>query len=242
MKLRHTLALVPFILAAGAFAETANTSNAANAAKESPVFQFSTEVSREVEKDLMHATVFARKSGKSLPELKKTVSANLNQVMDAAKKHSSITLTTEGVRNHVNYDEKGKVNGWIAEGYLTLKGKNFEEIASVLENLPNEVAISSIDFSVSPETLVALEDEMTLDIIKQFQHKAEVIQKGLNAKSYAISNIQLETPNGNHYQAPRAMLAMSKAANFEAASADSIPLEAGKETISARASGSVKFE
>lgn len=232
--MKKYLIILPFLASSMVFANTVNT------ASDASVFQFSTEVSREVEKDLMQATVFVRKQGKSLPELKKQVSIQINQVIEQAQKQNDIELNANGIRNYVNYGEKGKINGWVAESYLTLKGKNFESIAIVLENLPAEVAVSDIYFSVSKEQMVALEDEMTLDIIKQFQHKAELIQKSLNAKRYTLSNIHLETPNGNRHSSPRMMMAMSKSANLD--TVESMPLEAGKETISARASGSVKFE
>lgn len=232
--MKKFLAILPFLASSIALANMPNTENNIS------IFQFSTEVSREVEKDVMQATVFVRKQGKSLPELKKQVSVQINQVIENAKQYPDIELKANGVRNYVNYGEKGKINGWVAESYLSLKGKNFENIAQVLENLPPEVAVSDVYFSVSKEQMAALEDEMTLEIIKQFQHKAALIQKSLNAKSYTLSNVHLETPNGNRHSAPRMMMAMSKSANLDAV--ESMPLEAGKDTISARASGSVKFE
>ena len=204
------------------------------------VFQFSTEVSRTVEKDLMDVSLYSRKSGKSLANLKNEVSSNLNKVLEVAKQYPDIEVQADGISNRVNYNEKGKVDGWIAEGYINLKSKNFAAMEKVLEALGNHVAINNISFSVSPESLKALEDALTLDVIKQFQHKAEVVQKGLNAKSYQLLDVQLNTPNGmeSHYGI-RPMMAMAKMAG---PAADEMPLEAGKETISATASGKVKFE
>lgn len=204
------------------------------------IFQFSTEVSRVVEKDLMDVSLYSRKTGKSLVALKNEVSSNLNKVLEAAKQYPDIEVQADGISNRVNYNEKGKVDGWIAEGYINLKSKNFVAMEKVLDTLGNQVAINNISFSVSPESLKALEDSLTLDVIKQFQHKAEVVQKGLNAKSYQLIDVQLNTLNGmeQHYGV-RPMMAMAKMAG---PAADEMPLEAGKETISATASGKVKFE
>ena len=238
MKLQKYLAILPLAVATlGASAENADSPN------KSSTFQFATQVSRTVDKDLMLVDVYSRKSGKNLPELKKTVSANLNYVLEQAKKNSSIEVAADGISNYADYDSKGKVSGWVAEGHLQLKGKDFDAIAKVLENLGENVAIGQIEFSVSPEKMVALEDEMTLEIIKQFQHKAEVIQKGLNAKSYVLSDVQLDTPNGANvdYSSTRLYAAEASAVSFKS-SADQLPLEAGKQTISASASGKVKFD
>ena len=203
------------------------------------MFQFSAEASRTVEKDLMDVSLYSRKSGKSLVNLKNDVSVNLNKVLAAVKQYPEIEVKADGISNRVNYNEKGKVDGWIAEGYIHLKSKNFSSIEKVLEGLSNQVAINDIRFSVSPETMKVLEDELTLEVIKRFKHKAEVVQKGLNAKGYQLVDVQLNTLNSEGtYYGVRPMMAMDKSANYS----EEMPLEAGKEIISATASGRVKFE
>ncbi len=237
MKLQKYAAILPLVFAgSSALADLPAQANTGS------VFHFSTQVSRTVEKDLMQAEVYSRQSGKNLADLKKSVSAQLNKVLEHAKQDAAIEVTAQGITHNVEYNEKGKVVGWTAEGNIQLKSKQFENLAKVLDQLGDKVAIRYIHFSVSPEKMVSLEDEMTLDIIKQFQHKAEVIQKGLNAKQYVLSDIQLDTPNSAHqgYPSPRVMYAME--ASAMKMKSDNLPLEAGKETISATASGKVTFE
>lgn len=232
MKLKHSLILVMAALgfATAATAETMQTKGAS--------FQFSTQVSRTIEKDLMVAEVYSRKSGKKLPELKKSVSVNLNKVLELAKQNSDIEIYANGIANYADYDQKGKVIGWVAEGRVRLSGKNFDAIANVLENLGEDVAIAYVDFNISREKSASLEDEMTIEIIKQFQHKAEIIKKELNAEKYTLSDVQLHTPNGD---APRYETHMY-AVSMKSAADNSLPLEAGKQTITATASGKVVFE
>ncbi|HDV7284281.1 TPA: SIMPL domain-containing protein [Mannheimia haemolytica] len=239
MKLKNFLTILPLAVATAVTSAETNTVEH----KDKPAsFNFSTEVSRTVEKDVMQASVYSQKSGKSLPELKKFVSENLNRVLVEAKKHPSIEVQAEGVTNHVNYNNKGNIDGWDTSGSIQLKSKDFDAMAAVLENLGKDVAIRYIDFSVSPEKMASLEDEMTLEIISKFQHKADVIQKALGAKTYKLVNINIQTPNdgGRPYYEHRAMYAVSSMAQSK--SMDEIPLEAGKTTISATASGSVEFE
>lgn len=237
MKLSHSL----FIAVLSLGLVTTVNAETTNKIEKGSAFHFSTQVSRTVEKDLMTAEVYSRKSGKKLSDLKKTVSTNLNRVLEQAKKHSEIELFAEGITNYADYDSKGKIIGWVAEGKIRLISKNFDAVAEVLENLGEDVAISYVDFSVSKEKSASLEDEMTLEIVKQFQHKAELIQKSLNASKYTLRDVQLHTPNGeNYHQQPRMYAMSAKAATFE--TNDSLPLEAGKQTISATASGKVVFE
>lgn len=237
MKLLKSLVLL-FVVANSAIASEAVSDKIST---EVSHFEFSTEVRREVDKDLMQASLFSRKTGKSLPELKKAVATNINQLLESAKQYSTIQIETDGIRNIVNYTGGGKVDGWLAEGRVYLKTKDFESMAKVLESLGAEIAIEDIYFSVSPEKMAALEDEMTLEILKQFQHKAEVIQKGLNLKNYRLTNVRLDTPNGDdtHFRA-RPLAAMAKSADTLENS--QLSLEAGKATISARATGQIAFD
>ncbi|QNS15381.1 SIMPL domain-containing protein [Mannheimia bovis] len=250
MKLKNFFTILPLALTTiTAFAETATTEAATAGTvvsvekKQASNFSFSTKVTRSVEQDLMQATVYSQKSGKSLPELKKSVSQNLNQVIETAKKHSAIEVQAEGISNNANYNNKGNIDGWQAYGSVSLKSKDFNAMAEVLENLGKDVAIQSIYFGVSPEKVASLEEEMLLEVIKKFQAKAEIIQKALGAKQYRLSMVNLQTPSDGGYEygsrMASAMYAAEKAAMGKSAD---MPLEAGKTTISASASGSVDFE
>lgn len=242
MKFKLYLAILPLVLANTTFAEQ-NTPQTENRS----TFHFSTQVNRVVEKDLMQATLYIRKTGKDLATLKKQVTLGLNQTAEQVKKYNTskpnaVELELGNIRNYANYNSRGKVDGWVAEGYLYLKSKEFEAMGSILDTLPEEVAIESSYFSVSQEKLASLEDEMTLEIIKQFQHKAELIQKSLNAKSYVLSDVQLLSPNGDQQNMEYRQYAMSVMREAPAPKSSSdVPLEPGKESISATASGKVLF-
>lgn len=198
------------------------------------IFHLSTQVHRTVEKDVMHAEISARQNGKDLATLKKSLSAQLNPVLDHAKSIKEIELNAEGIQQYADYNDKGKIIGWVAEGRIQLQSKNFEAIAHILDNLKGDVAISHIHFSVSKEKIASLEDEMTQEIIRQFQHKAELIRQSLNAKTYRLSEVRLDTPNGETPLYETRMYS-AKAENLNTG----LPLEAGKQTLSASASGKV---
>lgn len=225
-------------VAFGAFAETEEPAKSSN--NGDTVFNFSAEVRKVVDKDLMTAVVYSRKTGTSLAELKETVSKNLNTVLSSVKRYSTIEVETTGIQNYANYD-KDKVDGWVAQGDITLKSKDFVSMEKVLNALGDDIAINTIYFSVSPEKLALLEDEVTLEMIKKFQHKAEVIKKGLGAKNYTLSEVRLETPNNSHYRGRAVMMATAEA-EPSMKSSNKIPLEAGKATIVTHAEGSVKFK
>ena len=232
MKLTHLFAALPLAFAPLAFAETAQLQT------NHSVFHFSAQVEKVVEKDLMFAEVSSRKAGQRLSELKNSVSANLNKVVEAAKKETEIQIATNGVSHYPEYNSKGKVTGWVAEGRVMLEGKNFEAIANVLENLGDDIAINYIQFTVSPEKQAQFEDELTREAVQQLQHKSDIIQQQLKAKRYVLSDIKLTTPNG-HYDEP--MMARSYMLESAKSAKIDMPLEADKARLQAVASGQVTF-
>lgn len=237
MKFKHYLAMLPLVFSSVVFAE-----QPAAPADERSTFLFSTQVSRVVEKDLMRTTLYIRKTGKDLAALKKQITLALNKTIDQAKKHNKVEIELSNIRNYVNYNKHGKVDGWVVESYLYLTSKDFEAMGAILDNLPEDVAIQNSYFSISEEKLASLEDEMTLEIIKQFQHKAELIQKSLNAKRYILSDVQLASPNGYHINQQYALnvIGEAPAPSYSMKAAETgMPLEPGKESISATASGKV---
>ena len=214
-------------------------------------FHFSTDVTREVEQDSMQASLSSRKEGKSVKELKSEVNEKLNKVMDLIKQYPSIEVSSNGIRTYPTYytQKNGKrlIENWVAEGELVLKSKDLESMAKVLDNLGDNASIDNVSFSVSKEKLASLEDEMTLEIIQQFQHKAEIIQKGLNAKKYTLQNVRLNTPSdrasfsdGYYFAEERALSKM--ALSSEAKTAEPMILIPGKQIIKASADGSIQFE
>jgi raw score 8.85 len=215
-------------------------------------FDFSTNVTREIEQDLMKATLSSRKEGKSVKELKSEVNGKLNKVMDLIKQYPSIEVRSDGIRTYPNYytQKNGKrlIEHWIAEGELVLKSKDLESMAKVLEGLEDNITIEDVSFSVSKEKLASLEDEMTLEIIQQFQHKAEIIQKGLNVKKYTLKNVRLDSPSdraifsgANYYFAESAITSQRRRDSEEKTSQPMI-LIPGKQVINANATGTIQFE
>lgn len=203
-------------------------------------FHFSTQIQRTVEKDVVRAELYSRQSGKSLSELSKGVNSNLNTLIKQLKSQPEIEFSLQNIRHYADYDNKGKMTGWVAEGSISVKSQNTEAIAKILDNLGESIAIRYIDFSISPEKMTALEEEMLQELIQQFQHRAALLSKTLNASKYKLHNVHLNLPNTPHSASPiqTRMYSAANNDNFQAG----IMLEAGKITLSATASGEVIFE
>lgn len=237
MKLQKYLLILPLMVTAvGSFAQEITMKN--DEYKSS--FYFSTEVRRIVDKDLMLASVYSRKIGKSLSLLRAVVSNNLNEVLELAKQYPSIDVEATGIQNYPHY-KKDKVKGWEVQGTIEFRSKDFKAMEKLLASLGENIALNSVYFSVSSEKWADLEDELTVEMIQKLQHKAEVIKKTINANEYVLDNVKLGNLNDRSYY-PR-MAAMTYGATKSPLQEEMrLPIEPGKETIVTQVSGTAKFK
>ena len=86
MKLKHfALLLLPLSMALTANAETKPTD-----ALEKTVISFSTEVTKEVDYDVMEVTLFIKDENKNLKELNQTINQKVNAALEVIKKQSAV--------------------------------------------------------------------------------------------------------------------------------------------------------
>ncbi|MDG6881858.1 Predicted periplasmic/secreted protein [Phocoenobacter uteri] len=238
MKLQKYLLILPLMATAvSTFAQETITNND----DYKSTFHFATEVRRTIDKDLMLASVYSRKTGESLTELREFVSKNLNKVLELAKQYPTIEVEATGIQNYPHY-EKEKVKGWEAQGNIEFKSKDFKSMEKLLASLGENIALNSVYFTVSPEKWAMLEDELTTEMIQKLQHKAEVIKLALNAKEYILDDVKLGNFNDRSYYRPYMAQMTYGATKAPLQEEIKIPLEAGKETIVSQVSGTAKFK
>ncbi|PID51302.1 MAG: hypothetical protein CR960_01520 [Pasteurellales bacterium] len=238
MKLQKYLLILPLMVTAvGSFAQEISSKN--DDYKSS--FHFATEVRRTIDKDLMLASVYSRKTGKSLTELREFVSKNLNEVLELAKQYPTIEVEATGIQNYPHY-KKDKVKGWEAQGNIEFKSKDFKAMEKLLASLGENIALNSVYFTVSPEKRAILEDELTIEMVEKLKHKAEIIKKTLNANEYILDNVKLGNFNDRTYYRPYMEQMTYNSAKAPLQEEIKIPLEAGQETIVSQVSGTVRFK
>ncbi len=236
MKLQKYLLILPLMLTSvSSFAQETTVSNN----QYTSTVHFSTQVHHSIDKDLMLASVYSRQTGKSLAQLRERVSKNLNEVLALAKKYPSIEVEATGIQNYPHY-EKDKVKGWEAQGTIEFKSKDFKAMEKLLSSLGEDIALNSIYFSVSPEKMEKLEDELTQEMIQKLQHKAEIVKKALKANEYVLDDVKLGHLNDRTYYQPY-MAEMSYGAK-SSPQANKLPIEPGKETVEIQVSATAKFK
>lgn len=237
MKLKHfALLLLPLSMALTANAETKPTDDL-----KKTVISFSTEVTKEVDYDVMEVTLFIKDENKNLKELNQTINQKANAALEVIKKQSAVEIKKNTRSTQVRYDSKGKQSGWIERADLVLESKDFVALSQVISDLNDTFAIADVVHKLSKEATAKFEDEMIKDVLAQFQHKAQLIQTSLNAKGYEILNLNLDSRNELPYFEGR-MMPLAKASAFASENADEVNLDShSKAELKATVSAQIKL-
>ena len=237
MKLKHfALVLLPLSMALAANAETKSADET-----EKNVISFSTEVTKDVDYDVMEVTLFVKEENKNLKELNQTINQKVNAALEVLKKQSAVEVKKNTRSTQVRYDSKGKQSGWIERADLVLESKDFVVLSQVISDLNDTFAITDVVQKLSKEAAVKFEDEMIKSALAQFQHKAQLIQTSLNAKGYEVVNLNLDSRNEMPYF-DRRMMPVAKMNSFSSEAADEVSLDSnGKAELKASVSAQIKL-
>lgn len=237
MKLKHfALVLLPLSMALAANAETKSADET-----EKNVISFSTEVTKDVDYDVMEVTLFVKEENKNLKELNQTINQKVNAALEVLKKQSAVEVKKNTRSTQVRYDSKGKQSGWIERADLVLESKDFVVLSQVISDLNDTFAITDVVKKLSKEAAVKFEDEMIKSALAQFQHKAQLIQTSLNAKGYEVVNLNLDSRNEMPYF-DRRMMPVAKMNSFSSEAADEVNLDNnGKAELKASVSAQIKL-
>ena len=237
MKLKHfALVLLPLSMALTANAETKPADET-----EKNVISFSTEVTKDVDYDVMEVTLFVKEENKNLKELNQTINQKVNAALEVLKKQSAVEVKKNTRSTQVRYDSKGKQSGWIERADLVLESKDFVVLSQLISDLNDTFAITDVVQKLSKEAAVKFEDEMIKSALAQFQHKAQLIQTSLNAKGYEVVNLNLDSRNEMPYF-DRRMMPVAKMNSFSSEAADEVSLDNnGKAELKASVSAQIKL-
>ncbi|AKU62843.1 hypothetical protein ADJ80_03310 [Aggregatibacter aphrophilus] len=237
MKLKHfALVLLPLSMTLTANAETKPADET-----EKNVISFSTEVTKDVDYDVMEVTLFVKEENKNLKELNQTINQKVNAALEVLKKQSAVEVKKNTRSTQVRYDSKGKQSGWIERADLVLESKDFVVLSQVISDLNDTFAITDVVQKLSKEAAVKFEDEMIKSALAQFQHKAQLIQTSLNAKGYEVVNLNLDSRNEMPYF-DRRMMPVAKMNSFSSEAADEVSLDNnGKAELKASVSAQIKL-
>jgi predicted secreted protein len=152
----------------------------------------SVSASAQLENDTMVAIVSAQEEGVQAAELSNIVNQRIRRAMDLVKIHPEIKHQTNAYSSNPVYSNN-KIKGWRVSQSLRLESKDMTLMSDVLGRLQSELALQSIQFTISPENKNKQDEKLIDKALQAFEDRARQVAKKLGGKNYRIVDINIVT-------------------------------------------------
>ncbi len=200
--------------------------------------------STEVTMDILQVVFATTREGNDAA----AVQSQLKQALDAAlaearrvAKPGQVEVQTGAFSLYPRYAAKGAnvgaIAGWQGRAELIVEGRDTAAIAQLTGRIQT-LTIARVGYNLSREARQKVEAEVTAQSIARFRERALSYAQQFGFAGYTIREIQVGTQDPAIFAAaPMARARMSAAGQAD----ESLPVEAGKATVSASVSGSVQM-
>src|SRR5687768_10452219 len=122
---------IPKILAAAVLVVASATAMAHDEAPRYNQIELQAEVTREVQNDLMHATMFSELSDSNAGQLTQKLNRIGNDALATAKKYKDVKVRTGYNQTYPVYDKNNRLTGWRGRTEVRLEGKDFAAVSDL---------------------------------------------------------------------------------------------------------------
>jgi len=205
------------------------------------VVSLSSTATVEVPRDWMSITFSTTRDGTDASgvqaAVRQAVDAALGLARQVAKGEGRVAAETGAFSLQPRYTSKGTPAGWTGRGEIVVQGRDMAAIAQLAGHITTLV-IDHVDYTVSREAREKVEGELAAQAIARFRAKASDYAKAFGYSGYGVREVAVAT-NADEAPGPRPFLRMKAAA---APADESLPVEAGKGSVTATVNGSVQMK
>ena len=188
----------------------------------------------KVQNDRMQAMVRAESEQTTAGAAAADVNTRMAKALAAAKAAAGVEAKSAGYSTWQQW-EKGKPGKWRVSQTLSLTGADFPALAALLTKLQDEdgLLVSSIAFSLAPETRRRAEDALTKEAIRAWQQRAATASEALGFAAWRPGRVSVST--GDY--APQPRFDMMARAGAAAAPAPPVAVEGGTTELTVTVTG-----
>lgn len=195
----------------------------------------SVSASGPVENDTMVAIVYTEEEGRDVVSISRTVNQKIQQGLALVKEHPGIKYQTNAYSSNPVYNHN-KIIGWRVRQSLRLESKDMTLMSGVLGKLQHQLALQSMQFTVSPESKNKQDEKLIDQALEAFNQRAKQVVKKLSKNSYKIIDMDITTTGTRGVPTQYQMRAMAMKADVAPA------VSAGEQTLTVRVSGNIELE
>ncbi len=198
------------------------------------VVELQAEAQREIQNDLMTASLYVEQSGENPARVSNSVNKIVNEALGTVEDVKSVKASTEGYQTYPVYGKTNRLEAWRVRSEIRIESKDFNAASNLIGKLQSTMHLSSLGFTVSPEARRQAENELITQAISNFRERADIVKQSLNGRGYKLRKMSINT-GGFH---PRPVLARGMAAQEVAAPT----VEGGTSQITVIVGGSIEVE
>lgn len=189
---------------------------------------FAVSAEKEVENDVLTATLFASQTGQNTAELSDTVNKDISWAMDIAQQEDKIESRTLGYTTNPVY-KNGRVDGWQVRQNIELKSKDSKALSGMLGQLQQKLRVQSIAYSISTEVRQSTEETLISEALASFKNRAAQVQANMERSEYRV--VQLDIQTDGSFPQPMFRSARAEGMMMSGAAPAAPDLEAGKQKV-----------
>jgi len=204
------------------------------------VLQLSATGQVEVQQDLLTLSLTTSREGADAAgvqaELRKALDAALAQVKTTAQP-GQMDVRTGDFSIHPRYNRDGKISGWQGRAELVLEGRDMPAISQLAGKL-NGMGVANVGYGLSRETREKVEADVATQAIAKFKGRADVYARQFGFGAYSFREVNVGQADAAFM--PQGMPRV-RAMSASMAADESVPVEAGKTSVTVTVSGSVQM-
>jgi predicted secreted protein len=169
-------------------------------------------------------------------QLRQALDTALGEARKAAKP-GQLEVQTGAFSLYPRYAPKGGISGWQGSTELVVEGRDTQAISQLTGRIQT-LSIGRVAFSLSREARERVEGEVAAQAIARFRARADAVSKQFGFSGYTVREVAVnaEAPLG----VPIVMAGRAQA--MRASADETLPVEAGKATVTAQVTGSVQMK
>ncbi len=195
-----------------------------------------TQATREVETDTQIAVLYVQKEGPELAPATAQVNRMIREAVEQAKQIPAVTVTTLGYQTYPIYQQQ-TLSGWRVRQSIRLESRHSNALSDLLGKLQSTLALDSIHYTLSNEKRDILEEQLILQAIDAFRHRAEQITRQMGRTHYRVVEMTIHT--GGQSPEPSPMRARMMALE---SSVPAPTLEGGTQTVQVGIDGQIELQ
>lgn len=157
------------------------------------IVDFHAEAQREVPNDLLNATLYVELNDASAAALADAINKRVNDALRVAKEHKGVRARSGNNQTYPVYSKNNALQGWRGRAEIRIESKDFNAASALIGKLQANMQLAGMSFSVSPESRRAVQDELSVEAIKAFKARADVLRTALTGRRYKLVRLSVST-------------------------------------------------